>query len=112
GLLRIGGTVRHLGRFDAGAVARHLGADATVHYGVPTMYHRLADAIDADPSLADSVAGARLLVSGSAGLAAHDRDRITGATGLPVLERYGMTETLITCAATTAGAGEQGSVGP
>lgn len=112
GPLRVGATVRHLGRYDAAAVAAHLGAGATVHYGVPTMYHRLADAMESDPSIAREVGRARLLVSGSAGLAAHDRNRITASTGLPVLERYGMTETLITCSATVAGHGEQGSVGP
>lgn len=112
GPLRIGSTVRHIGRYDAHTVADHIANGATVHYGVPTMHHRLADAMAADPALAVSVARARLLVSGSAGLAAHDRDRITAATGLAVLERYGMTETLITCAATVAGTDEPGSVGP
>jgi len=112
GPLRIGGTVHHIGRYDPRTVATVIADGATVHYGVPTMHHRLADAMAEDPSLARDVARVRLLVSGSAGLAAHDRDRITAATGLAVLERYGMTETLITCAATVAGRGEPGSVGP
>ena len=112
GPLRLGASVRHLGRFDARATIREIGRGATVLYGVPTMYHRLADAVADDPALAAELGTARLLVSGSAGLPAHDRTRIAAATGLPVLERYGMTETLITCAMTVEGAGEPGTVGP
>ena len=39
--------------------------------------------------------GARLLVSGSAALPVHDHERIAAATGRRVVERYGMTETLM-----------------
>ncbi len=112
GPLRLGASVRHLGRFDATATIAEFERGATVLFGVPTMYHRLADAVTADPALAGSLGRARLLVSGSAGLPAHDRTRLTAATGRPVLERYGMTETLITCAMTVDGAGSAGTVGP
>jgi malonyl-CoA/methylmalonyl-CoA synthetase len=112
GPLRLGASVRHLGRFDARTTALEFDRGATVLFGVPTMYHRLADAVADDPHLARALGRARLLVSGSAGLPAHDRTRITAATGRPVLERYGMTETLITCAMTVDGAGAPGTVGP
>ncbi len=64
-------------------------------FGVPTMYHRLARALDTDRELRKALAGARLLVSGSAALPLPDHERITAATGRRVVERYGMTETLM-----------------
>ncbi|MFI7340146.1 acyl-CoA synthetase [Streptomyces sp. NPDC050085] len=95
GPLRRGGAVRHLGRFDTGGVTRELTSGATMLFGVPTMYHRIAEALPADPALAKALASARLLVSGSAALPVHDHERITAATGQRVVERYGMTETLM-----------------
>ncbi|MFC5802238.1 acyl-CoA synthetase [Streptomyces formicae] len=97
GPLRRGGAVRHLGRFSAEGVARELGAGGTMLFGVPTMYHRLAEAAADDRELAKALAGARLLVSGSAALPVHDHERIAAATGRRVVERYGMTETLMLC---------------
>ena len=67
-------------------------------FGVPTMYHRLAKAAEGDESVVKALAGARLLVSGSAPLAAQDRDIIQRLTGKSPIERYGLTETLIVCA--------------
>ncbi|QGV80771.1 acyl-CoA synthetase [Streptomyces ficellus] len=95
GPLRHGGSVRHLGRFTTGGVARELAAGGTMLFGVPTMYHRIAEALDDDPQLAKALAGARLLVSGSAALPLHDHERIAALTGRRVIERYGMTETLM-----------------
>ncbi|AXK37068.1 acyl-CoA synthetase [Streptomyces armeniacus] len=95
GPLRRGGAVRHLGRFSAEGVARELSSGATMLFAVPTMYHRLAEAVGTDPALARALAGARLLVSGSAALPVHDHERILAATGRRVVERYGMTETLM-----------------
>ncbi|EST37020.1 hypothetical protein N566_15270 [Streptomycetaceae bacterium MP113-05] len=95
GPLRQGGTVHHLGRFDVGSVARELSGPGTMLFGVPTMYHRLAEAVADDRELARALAGARLLVSGSAPLPLRDHRRIAGATGRHVVERYGMTETLM-----------------
>lgn len=95
GPLRRGGTVHHLGRFETAAVARELAAHGTMFFGVPTMYHRIAEALPDDPALAKALAGARLLVSGSAALPVHDHERIAAATGRRVVERYGMTETLM-----------------
>ncbi|MFI1416577.1 acyl-CoA synthetase [Streptomyces sp. NPDC020731] len=97
GPLRRGGSVRHLGRFTTEGVARELNDGATMLFGVPTMYHRLAEALPAEPELVKALAGARLLVSGSAALPVHDHERIAAATGRRVVERYGMTETLMLC---------------
>lgn len=97
GPLRRGGSVRHLGGFSTEGVARELNGGATMLFGVPTMYHRIAEALPAEPELARALAGARLLVSGSAALPVHDHERIGAATGRRVVERYGMTETLMLC---------------
>ncbi|MFF4521568.1 acyl-CoA synthetase [Streptomyces bluensis] len=97
GPLRRGGSVRHLGRFGTEGVTRELNAGATMLFGVPTMYHRLAEALPGDPALAKALGRARLLVSGSAALPVHDHERIAAATGRRVIERYGMTETLMLC---------------
>lgn len=46
GPLRRGGSVRHLGRFSPDGVARELASGGTMLFGVPTMYHRLAEVLD------------------------------------------------------------------
>ncbi|MGY1501152.1 acyl-CoA synthetase [Streptomyces sp. QTS52] len=97
GPLRRGGSVRHLGRFGTEGVTRELNDGATMLFGVPTMYHRIAEALPGDPELAEALGRARLLVSGSAALPVHDHERITATTGRQVVERYGMTETLMLC---------------
>ncbi|MFI6009146.1 acyl-CoA synthetase [Streptomyces sp. NPDC051243] len=97
GPLRRGGSVRHLGRFGTEGVARELTEGATMLFGVPTMYHRIAQALPEEPELAKALGRARLLVSGSAALPVHDHERIRAATGQRVVERYGMTETLMLC---------------
>jgi malonyl-CoA/methylmalonyl-CoA synthetase len=112
GPLRLGGAVRHLGRFDTGTAAATLRDGATMLFGVPTMYHRLAADAEADPEMARALSGARLLVSGSAALPAVDFDRIERATGQQVVERYGMTETLMNTAVRADGERRPGSVGP
>ncbi|MDF3297382.1 acyl-CoA synthetase [Streptomyces tropicalis] len=111
GPLRRGGSVRHLGRFSPEGVARELRGGATMLFGVPTMYHRLAEALPGDPELAAALAGARLLVSGSAALPVHDHERIAAATGRRVVERYGMTETLMNTSVRADGEPRAGTVG-
>lgn len=112
GPLRRGGAVHHLGRFSVPAVARALRGAATVLFAVPTMYHRLAIEAEADPAVANALAMARLLVSGSAALTQVDHERIAAATGQRVVERYGMTETLMNCAVRAGGDRRAGTVGP
>ncbi|MFD9500528.1 acyl-CoA synthetase [Streptomyces sp. NPDC060035] len=115
GPLRRGGSVRHLGRFTTEGVARELLSGGTMLFGVPTMYHRLAGALG-DPagsgSLTKALAGARLLVSGSAALPVNDHERIAAATGRRVIERYGMTETLMNTGVRADGEPRPGTVGP
>ncbi|MFF7444603.1 MULTISPECIES: AMP-binding protein [unclassified Streptomyces] len=111
GPLRRGGSVRHLGRFSPEGVARELNDGATLLFGVPTMYHRIAQALPADPQLAKALGRARLLVSGSAALPVHDHERIAAATGRHVIERYGMTETLMNTSVRADGEARPGTVG-
>ncbi|GAA3851787.1 AMP-binding protein [Streptomyces sedi] len=111
GPLRRGGTVRHLGRFSADGVRSALASGGTMLFGVPTMYHRLAEAAERDGALAGALAGARLLVSGSAPLPLTDHERIWRATGRRVVERYGMTETLMNTSVRADGPPATGTVG-
>ncbi len=111
GPLRRGGEVRHLGRFSTQGVTRELTAGATMLFGVPTMYHRIAEQLPEDPALAEALAGARLLVSGSAALPARDHERIRAVTGRAVIERYGMTETLMNTSVRVDGEPRAATVG-
>jgi malonyl-CoA/methylmalonyl-CoA synthetase len=111
GPLRRGGSVRHLGRFSPEGVARELNDGATMVFGVPTMYHRIAETLPDDPELAKALGRARLLVSGSAALPVHDHERIAAATGRRVIERYGMTETLMNTSVRADGEARSGTVG-
>jgi malonyl-CoA/methylmalonyl-CoA synthetase len=60
------------------------------------MYHRLIDAA-ADAQVLRGLKAARVLVSGSAPLPQRDHQRLEAVTGRRLLERYGLTETLINC---------------
>jgi malonyl-CoA/methylmalonyl-CoA synthetase len=112
GAVRRGGGAIHVGRFDPAAVGAALAGDATMLFGVPTMYRRLADAVQEDRSLGDALRRARLLVSGSAALPAAEHERLRRLTGRAVLERYGMTETLMNTGIRVGGRAAPGTVGP
>jgi malonyl-CoA/methylmalonyl-CoA synthetase len=107
GTLLSGGSACLLGGFTPELVldtaARH---DATLFFGVPTMYARLADS----PRVGE-LARLRLLVSGSAPLAAELHQRIRQLTGHAVLERYGMTETVMLTSNPYDGERRAGTVG-
>jgi len=111
GPLRLGGELRHLGRFDPGAVAASLTGGATMLFGVPTMYHRLAAEAATDEAVAEGLRSARLLVSGSAPLPAPDFAEIERLTGQQIVERYGLTETLMNTAVRADGERRPGYVG-
>lgn len=84
-----GGAMIWLPAFEAGAVLTAL-PRATVMMGVPTYYSRLL----AQPGLTRAaVAHMRLFVSGSAPLSPATFAEWEARTGMPILERYGMTET-------------------
>ncbi len=104
GTLAAGASAAVFDRFDEADV---LGAapGGTMFFGVPTMYHRLAAS-----GRAGELAGLRLCVSGSAPLAADLWHRLAGE-GVEVLERYGMTETLLTLSNPLRGERRPGSVG-
>jgi malonyl-CoA/methylmalonyl-CoA synthetase len=112
GPIRRGGRVEHIGRFSSEGVAQALAHDATMVLGVPTMYHRLAEDAEAQRDVAEALSGARLLVSGSAALPAADHERIARATGQQIVERYGMTETLMNTSVRASGERRPGYVGP
>jgi malonyl-CoA/methylmalonyl-CoA synthetase len=111
GPLRRGGTVRHLGRFSTEAMQAALEANATMVFGVPTMYRRLAEAAEQSPELARGLSSARLLISGSAALPAAEHARLEHLTGRGILERYGMTETLMNTAIPADAPPAPGTVG-
>jgi malonyl-CoA/methylmalonyl-CoA synthetase len=112
GPVRLGGSVRHLQRFSAPAVADALNDGATMLFGVPTMYHRIATEAEEDRGIAEALGRARLLVSGSAPLPAVEHQRIERLCGQRVVERYGMTETLMICSVRVDGDRRPGYVGP
>jgi malonyl-CoA/methylmalonyl-CoA synthetase len=107
GTLLAGASAVLLPGFDPGSVLD--AADehsATLFFGVPTMYHRLAGS--------DRVAELgrfRLCVSGSAPLNADLHRRIWATGGQAVLERYGMTETLMNASNPYDGERRAGTVG-
>jgi malonyl-CoA/methylmalonyl-CoA synthetase len=98
GPLRRGGELRHLGRFEPAAAAAALADGATMLFGVPTMYHRIAQEAAGDPAIVEGLRAARLLVSGSAPLPSPVFNRIEALCGQQIVERYGLTETLMNTA--------------
>ncbi len=111
GPLRRGGELRHLGRFEPAAAAAALQDGATMLFGVPTMYHRLGREAEGDASIVDGLKQARLLVSGSAPLPAPEFSRIEKLTGQQIVERYGLTETLMNTAVRADSQRKPGYVG-
>lgn len=93
--------------FDAAgvsdAVREH---DATLFFGVPTMYHRLARS-----GHAGGLRPLRLCVSGSAPMSVELHRSLAAVLGSTVLERYGMTETLMTLSNPCDGPRRPGTVG-
>ncbi len=97
GALRTGSRLVHTGRptptaYAAAAAAPASANPGTLFFGVPTVWSRLC----AEPSSAKALCAARLLVSGSAALPAPVFAELEALTGHRAVERYGMTETLIT----------------
>ena len=63
---------------------------ATMFFGVPTMYSRLVNS-----ARAAELSALRLCASGSAPMPAELHDAVREASGQHVIERYGMTETVM-----------------
>jgi malonyl-CoA/methylmalonyl-CoA synthetase len=107
GTLWSGGSAVLLPGFDPAEVADAAGAQrATLFFGVPTMYHRLLSA-----GRLSHLARLRLLVSGSAPLSEALHGAVSTAIGASVLERYGMTETLMNVSNPYDGDRRAGTVG-
>ena len=107
GTLLAGASAVLLPRFDVDAVLDAAGGhDASLFFGVPTMYHRLARS-----ARVGELAGLRLCVSGSAPLPAELHRALAERGGQRVLERYGMTETLMNVSNPYDGERRAGSVG-
>jgi fatty acid CoA ligase FadD36 len=107
GALRVGSGFVHTGRPTPQAYAAAVRSGATLLFGVPTVWGRIA----ADEESARALVGARLLVSGSAPLPVPVYTRLRELSGHEVVERYGMTETLITVSARADGERRPGWVG-
>jgi malonyl-CoA/methylmalonyl-CoA synthetase len=84
----------------------------TLFFGVPTIYTRLLDpAVVSDEQARDIGRHARLFVSGSAPLPAHVHDAFRRRFGHTILERYGMSETLMIMTNPYEGERRAGTVG-
>ena len=107
GTMTAGGSAVLLPGFAPDAVADAVRLHrASLFFGVPTMYHRLV----ATGRAAD-LTSLRLCVSGSAPLPSGLHAAASAAVGSEVLERYGMTETLMITSNPYAGARRAGTVG-
>ncbi|WP_280482441.1 acyl-CoA synthetase [Nocardia cyriacigeorgica] len=104
GALRVGSPLIHTGKPTPEAYAA---APGTLYFGVPTVWSRIAENPDAAKQLAD----ARLLVSGSAPLPVPVFERLAELTGHAPVERYGMSETMITLSTRADGERRPGWVG-
>ncbi|QSR27895.1 acyl-CoA synthetase [Nocardioides aromaticivorans] len=107
GPLRTGSGLVHTGRPTPERYADAARAGATLFFGVPTVWSRLVEA----PEHAAALREARLLVSGSAALPVPVFERLRQLTGHDPVERYGMSETLITVATRADGVRQAGWVG-
>jgi malonyl-CoA/methylmalonyl-CoA synthetase len=91
GALLAGAKMIWFARFDAREVLRRL-SEATVFMGVPTLYVRLL----AEPGLdRQACRRMRLFIAGSAPLLIETFDAWRERTGHTILERYGMSETVM-----------------
>ncbi len=110
GTLLTGASVVLRRKFDASDVLTTINADPTItmFFGVPTMYGRLlaeAERLDAPPR------HLRLYVSGSAPLSPQVFTEFERIFGQRILERYGMTETIMNMTNPYDGERRPGTVG-
>jgi malonyl-CoA/methylmalonyl-CoA synthetase len=107
-VLASGASLLLLPKFDAAQALGQL-AQATVYMGVPTHYTRL---LQLEHLNRDTTASVRLFVSGSAPLLADTHREFLQRTGHVILERYGMSETMMNTSNPYEGVRLAGSVGP
>jgi malonyl-CoA/methylmalonyl-CoA synthetase len=110
GTLFSGGTVDLRRRFDASEVLASLSQDTslTMFFGVPTMYGRLLEEARRTGVRPRPL---RLLVSGSAPLSPQLFHDVAETFGQRILERYGMTETIMNTTNPYEGERRPGTVG-
>lgn len=106
-VLASGASIVLLPRFAGDLVVRHL-PEATVYMGVPTHYTRLLQERGLNREMASHM---RLFISGSAPLLAETHRAFFERTGHMILERYGLTETLMNTSNPYEGCRVPGSVG-
>jgi len=108
--LMSGCRMRLLERFEhQSAVATFLDFRPTLFFGVPTIYVRL---LETDRERAREIGSfIRLIVSGSAPLPAQVLEEFRELFGHTILERYGMSETLMNLSNPYAGERRAGTVG-
>jgi fatty acid CoA ligase FadD36 len=104
GALRQGSPLFHTQRSKPEAYAATGG---TLYFGVPTVWSRVC----ADKAAARVLSSARLLVSGSAPLPVPVFESLQALTGHSPIERYGMSETMITVSTRVDGERRAGWVG-
>ncbi|MFD4352047.1 acyl-CoA synthetase [Nocardia sp. NPDC058518] len=104
GPLRVGSPVIHTGKPTPEAYAA---AGGSLYFGVPTVWSRVVE----KPELAKELSRARLLVSGSAPLPVPVFEKLAELTGQAPVERYGMSETMITLSTRADGERRPGWVG-
>ncbi len=95
-------------KFDAAQAVEHF-TQASVYMGVPTHYTRLLQQKNLNRN---TTATMRLFVSGSAPLLAQTHRQFLQRTGHVILERYGMSETMMNTSNPYDGVRLPGSVGP
>ncbi len=107
GTLLVGSSAILQDGFQAEEVIQAINTHQTsMFFGVPTMYHRLAR----HPQVQE-MTKMRLCVSGSAPLAPTLHRKLNQEAGIEVLERYGMTETVMLVSNPYLGERRSGTVG-
>jgi acyl-CoA synthetase (AMP-forming)/AMP-acid ligase II len=111
GPLWAGAAVRLVDRFSPTSMLDAVDAGGTVAMTVPTMVFRLLEHFGAHPDDVARCKRLRLLTCGSAALSPAQLEAFRTTTGLTILERYGMSETLITLSNPLDGERVPGAVG-
>ncbi len=107
GALWAGAQMVWMSKFDASAVVKEC-ARATILMGVPTFYVRM---VESGLLTAERVKTMRLFISGSAPLLAETHQAFTQLTAQAILERYGMSETIMLTSNPYKGNRRAGTVG-
>jgi malonyl-CoA/methylmalonyl-CoA synthetase len=107
GALLNGSKMIWLNKFEAAALSREL-PRASVMMGVPTMYVRM---LETPAFNAQAAANVRLFISGSAPLLPDTFVKFEQLTGHKILERYGMSETVMLTSNSYDGHRSAGTVG-